>query len=482
MIQQVKAFIEKHQLLTHGSCLVAACSGGPDSLALVHILAQLRSDYGMHLVVAHVDHMFRGQESAEEAVFVELFCQQHDIPCHRTALDVPAFIAASGLSGQEAARILRYRYLREVAAAVGAASIATGHHQDDQAETVLLHLLRGAGGDGLQGMKPRNEDIIRPLLGISRVDIEAYCEQSALQPRYDSSNAKPEYLRNAIRLELLPHLMQRYNPAIKEGLCRTAAIIGEQQAYVRSEAERLWAAVAVEEADGILLQPQLFSNQHKALQREIIRLAIEKKCGNLTGIGFDHIEQIIELLIAGRTGAKVELPKGFYGYKTYGGVELRSGQTSATVKDIDLPETQLILPGITKITQLGLAFSARIGQDRNGGPAEGRSALFDLDQLLLPLYVRGRRPGDRFRPLGMTGTKKVKDFLIDVKLERAQRNRLPIVCDAAGTIIWLAGLRQAEQGKITRHTRNFLCLTIENQGEQNGENDETGCRESAVKR
>ncbi|CUH96456.1 hypothetical protein P22_2546 [Propionispora sp. 2/2-37] len=470
MIKKVKLFIDRYHLLAADDIVVAACSGGADSLALVHILCELRSSYAIRLIVAHVDHMIRGQEAAADSDFVAEFCRQRGLSCFRTKIDVPAFVEGSGRSTEDAARMLRYRYLRQVAAEAGGAKIATGHHLDDQAETVLLHLLRGAGADGLKGMQPYSEGVIRPLLGVTREEVEDYCRRQGLSPRLDSTNLQTDYLRNSIRLELFPYLEERYNPAIKASLCRTAAIIGDEHAYIRLAAQGVWQQVVKqgESPDSLLLDKPAFVRQHVALQRELFRMVVEKKQGHLRGISFYHVEKMIEMMLYGRVGSECLLPGGLLVRKTYAGLEIgaKPCKQSSCVWD-NVPEILLEVPGVTVVAELGCIVHARFIKatvtDKNL-----ESVVLDADQITPPLMIRTRLPGDRFTPAGMkNGSKKIKDFFIDAKVAREKRSRIPIVCDAEG-ILWVCGFRQAERARVTHHTQKFLQLTVERREEKDG--------------
>jgi tRNA(Ile)-lysidine synthase len=457
MLKKVKAWIDRYNLLPPGSIVLAACSGGPDSLALVHILSKLCLEYNFTLAVGHVDHMFRGRESAEDAGFVADFCRQLSLTCYQTAIDVPRFIEESGLSAEEAARLMRYSYLRKVARELGGAVIATGHHRDDQAETVLMHLLRGSGGDGLSGMKARNADIIRPLLSVTRSEIEAYCAEKSWQPRIDSTNLTAEYLRNDIRLNLLPLLRREYNQAITDALCRTAEIIGDEHDLVRQAADAAWPqAVKVENSSQWIIEVSAIACLHIAVQRELFRRIIEKKQGHLKGITFLHVEKLIQLSLSGETGSILELPGRCIFRKEYTRVlvETVGGRTAARIA---LPGIRLTVPGITTLPDGRLA-EARLYFERPVKKSAG-TAVFDWQKLRQPITIRTRLAGDRFHPLGMTGSKKVKDFFIDAKVPRRARDEALIFCDD-DQIIWIGGYRQAEYGKVTNTTKEFLEISI----------------------
>lgn len=458
MLDKIKAWASRHRLLAPGSRILAACSGGPDSLALVHILNQLQAEYGFCLAVAHINHMFR-PEAAQEAEFVADFSAGLGLTCHITTIDVPAYQQANKLSAEEAGRTLRYQYLRQVAADWGGARIATGHHRDDQAETVLINLLRGAGSGGLRGMRPLSGDIIRPLLSVSRREIEEYCRSQHLTPCQDSSNFTTEYLRNRVRLNLLPALETEYNPSIREALWRLAVLAGDEHDYICQEAGKLWGTIISDDQGKASINSQALAGLHPALQRACIRQVIEKKRGNLTGISFIHVENLITMALRGDVGSQLTLPGGLFARRTYTTLEVGTACLTAGKHRLEAA-IELAIPGITRIN--GLTVMAEIV---SAPSAAGRAtAVFDFEQLCLPVTLRGRLPGDRFRPRGLNGSKKIKDFFIDSKVPAAQRDAIPIVSDQQ-EIIWIAGYRQSEHGRITGNTKKILQLTITKQEE-----------------
>ena len=462
MLDKVKTWINNYRLVKPGSRILAACSGGPDSLVLVHILHRLKDEYGFSLAVAHVNHRLR-PEAAEEAEFVEAFTASLGITCSVMDVDVPAYSRANKISSQEeAARLLRYQCLRKIAAEWGGAQIATGHHRDDQVETVLLNFLRGAGSAGIRGMKPLNGDVMRPLLAVSRLEIEAYCEEQGLQPRRDSSNFSTEYRRNRIRLELLPALEKSYNPAIREAIWRLALLAGDEHDYIRGEATKLWGKVATA-GDNIAIESQGLAALPIALRRELIRQAIEKKRGALTGISFDHVEKLLTMALSGTVGSLMTLPGGLTARKTYAGLVIENGvlDQSKPVGTKGVEPATVVIPGSTTsggstiVAELVTALPPPIGET---------SAVFDFDKLTLPLIARSRLPGDRFRPGGLNGSQKLKKFFIDHKVPEAVRDYVPIVADQQ-EIIWVAGYRQSEHGRITATTKKILQLSITKQEE-----------------
>lgn len=455
MLAAIKVWIDRHKLLSPGDKVLVACSGGPDSLALLHILNRLRDRYEIEIKVAHVNHMFR-PEAVQEAEFVKKTASQWGLICETAEIDVPQYIKDTGTSSQEAARILRYRFLHQVADDWGNGKIATGHHRDDQVETVLYHLLRGSGGSGLGGMQAKNGRVIRPLLATSRRMVEEYCEAEGLQPVYDSSNLSSKYTRNRIRLDLLPQLERQYNESLRDCLWRTSQIIGDEHALIAELATKEWIHLAKEEKTRIVLDTDKLAALPVALQRQIFRQAFEKKQGHVRGIQFIHVETLIEAALCGSPNHKVELPGGLYAEKGYGVITL-SGRGESDCSKPELPkDTELPVPGCVRWGDYVIAAEVSDSSSCSSSPAE---AVFDYDGLTMPLVIRKRRDGDRFQPLGLGGSKKLKDFFIDAKVPRRLRDQVPIVCDRQG-ILWVAGWRRSEQGKIKTDTRRFIKMKL----------------------
>lgn len=454
LLNKVERFCAQRRLLLAGDAVLIACSGGPDSLALADLLLRMRESWRLRLTVLHVEHGIRGEASEADARFVREFCEARGLPFLLRRADVPKLAREEGLSLEDAARRARYAFLREAAAALGGAKIATGHHSGDQAETVLLHLLRGAGGAGLGGMRPARRGVIRPLLAATKGEILAYCGARELAAREDETNAQLAYARNRVRLSLLPQLAA-FNPAVGEALCRTAELVGAEHDFV-SECAR--AALAHCAADGGVLRiaDETLAAQHVAVRREMIRQAIVQLCGHARELTFFHIEKVLALAAAQRTGKWLSLPGGIGARRAYDALELFKGKPAPPRRlELCLP---LCVPGITSAPGTGLAVQAAFVSA--GARESGRNAaLFDADALALPLFVRTRRPGDRFRPSGAQYTKKLKDFLIDLKVAQEARERILLVCDQE-EILWVAGYRCARKGRPGKETRRLLQLLL----------------------
>ena len=437
LLSKVRSWCERRQLFPKEALVLAACSGGPDSLALVQVLQCLAGEQGFRLAVAHVDHCFRGEASAADERFVAEFCRQRQLPYQAVAIDVPGYLQEHGGSSQDVARRLRYQWLRETAAALGASYIALGHHADDQAETFLLHLLRGAGTEGLAAMAEQEGLLVRPFLQVRRQEIERYCSEQGLKPRLDESNLKDKYLRNRIRHHLLPDLKD-YNPEIVSALTRTADIIREEHDFVRQEALKAQERCVFWLENSCQVELLAYASYHPAVQRELWRQVLEKKRGSLTGICFVHVENLLKLASEGRTGAVQVLPGGWQVRKDYDCLVLEPLAAAAQgpsreagwQREVDVPSVT-VLPDGSRLETSWLAFAKA---------ADSAVLALPWEAVALPLVVRFRQPGDVFQPAGMGGRKKLKDYLIDAKVPQSQRDQLPLLCDAQG-ILWVAGLR-----------------------------------------
>jgi tRNA(Ile)-lysidine synthase len=463
----VRETIAKYEIFTPGVKVVVGVSGGPDSLCLLHLLHHFRGELGIILHVAHLHHALRGEEADEDARFVENLAISWGLPSTVEKRDVPAYAKREKLAIEEAARQVRYTFLAKVARGVGASSVAVGHNADDQVETIIMHWLRGAGTAGLRGMRPVQRwplpsvdlRLVRPLLEIPRGEIEAYCQEHHLTPRYDRSNLDTTYYRNRIRHELLP-LLEKYNPNIREVLRRAALIIADDHDYLAREGQKAWEKV-VREMDGTLVfDLKAWDELHSSLQRQLLRQAIRNLRSDLRNIDWVHIEEARRALGEKPAGTEVTLPRGLSLFRSY--------ETFVIGDTLPIPEMPLIdeemgiaVPGRTAlpdgswevICELLAADQGKEEALNNEDPWQG---YLDLDQAGQDLILRRRKPGDRFQPLGMGGrSKPLREFMIDAKIPHHIRDRLPLVVSPQN-IVWVAGHRVDERARVTERTERVL--------------------------
>ena len=447
---------------------MVAVSGGADSVCLLHVLLQLRNNLGVTLHAAHLNHKLRGEEADADARYVASLAQRLGIPATIAEQDVGRYREEHRLSLEEAAREVRYSFLAEVAAATGAERVAVGHTADDQVETILMHLVRGSGLAGLRGMAPLSRwhsqasqaqiTVVRPLLEVARAETAAYCAAHDLTPRADSSNESLAYLRNRFRSELIP-LLRRYNPRVSQALLRTAAAIADDLSYSDEQVSQLWGSAITEQPYGLVLHTGEARALHPALRRHLLRAALERLLGGLTDVESSHIEAMMRAL-AGPAGKRLSLPGGLVFYVDYGACILGRGGEGIPCPLPPLEgEHQLNVPGETLLP--GWRVSARLlappAPQIESSPWR---AYLDYDRAGPRLVVRERRPGDRFQPLGLEAPKKLQDFMVDAKVPRLWRSRVPLVCSSEG-ILWVVGWRVGHLARLTPETRRILLLEFE---------------------
>jgi tRNA(Ile)-lysidine synthase len=458
MRHSLQSILKHSPLIAPGDKNLVAVSGGPDSLSLLHAFDALKDELQLGgLYAAHLDHGLRGEESAAEAQFVADFCAERNIPCRVGKVDVKTIQQESGNSKQEAARDARYAFLEEAADEFGANKIATAHTKDDQVETILFNILRGTGLEGLKGIPAQRGRYIRPLLNISRAEIEAYCTEHNLNPRRDPSNQSPEnYTRNRIRLELLPALARDYNPNVQEALLRLSQIASRDQDYLQSEAQAMLPHLTNDEdTNQLVLDRHGISVLHPAMQRHIVRAAIERVRGTLAAVTYDHVDSLCEALSSTEEAFGITLPHPAL-IITLKRDTLTFRVPSRQIAKPNAFSTPLPVPSEITITETGWTIKVSL----EVLPAVDCSAVLGSDRIdLSSLIVRNWQVGDRMAILGMNGkSKKVQDILMDAKVPRDQRHTIPIVADAHG-ILWIAGIAVAERAKTTEKTANPLYLT-----------------------
>jgi len=454
-------------MLQEGDHLLAAVSGGPDSIALLRVLIMLSPEYRLKLTVAHLNHGLRGIEADGDEDFVRRLCAETGIPCVCRKSDIHSLRAGHGGSLEEVAREERYRFLEETANSCGAGKIATGHHCDDQAETVLINLVRGTGLEGLKGIAPvRNGRIIRPLLDVSMSEITNFLEKEGLTYRTDSSNLTPFFLRNRIRNDLLPSLRKDYNPQIVKGLCQTADIMRRDDEYLQEAVRKTlsnWGVVPGGEE--ITLPLTSVQGLPVALQRRIIKVLTE---GSLkvgaAGIAYCHINAVLDLALNPRCVASLDLPRGIRIEKKRGTLLIgrqceRKRGGSRQVCELPTRRFEIVVkvPGMVSLIgpEQTIRFEFIEKPDLSEMKKSPKVAFMDDERIHPPLVLRNVKPGDRMAFLGMGGTKKLKDYFIDQKISRTTRDKIPLLADALG-VIWIAGERISERVRVTGLTKKVL--------------------------
>jgi tRNA(Ile)-lysidine synthase len=475
--ERVLRTVRRHALIARGGRVVVALSGGADSVALVHLLRELQ-DLGEVTVagLAHLNHQLRGAEADEDEAFCQALAAGLGLPIHVGRADVRAFAREQRRSVEDAARVVRYAFLEEAADRVAADAIAVAHTLDDQAETILLRLIRGSGPRGLAGILPRAGRVVRPLIEIARADLRQYIETRQLAWREDASNGDLSIPRNRVRHELIPYLEREFSPGISAVLAREAAIAREDENRLQQEAIDLAVSIVLrtEAASGdrqgdldrglpancLEVDARALTSLHPALAARVARYAMSVLAPG-SFIGFDHVERFLRFAREdGRDGgAALSLP-GQQAVRRGGRILLgaeppREAQTNSF-------RVPLSIPGEVTLDNQGWAISAERVEagEWSTGPwtARAPAVAVAMAPLSLPLAIRSRRPGDRFRPLGLGHGKKLQDFLVDRKIPRETRDSLPLVVDGNDRIVWVVGESVAEDFRVTEPSRGVLLL------------------------
>lgn len=453
VIEKVRNFLEREVLKSEPVSILAAVSGGVDSMVMLDCLHELRGDLDLRIVVAHLDHRLRGESSRKDALFVGNQAEKRNLKFVKGERKVKEFAKKNSLSTEEAARVARYEFLRSTCQKQCCDFIALGHQKDDQAETVMLNLIRGAGLKGLSGMNPVRGEFIRPLLECSREEIKAYARKRDLPWHEDETNREVKYRRNKIRNELLPSLEEEYNPNIKETLARTAHLLSEVANFTKGEVEESWKEIRTKtNEEAVRFSHRQLDNYHRYVKKEIIRRAIKELRGNLSDITYTHVTSVLEEINDPKPRSKIHLPGEIIFEKTQNYAQFaRETKDKASSFTYNLPSK-----GKKKIREIGWEFDLRPSKlEEQIFPEDPLKEYVDLNKFEGQLKVRNRREGDRFTPLGMKGTKKLKDFFIDENVPYHQRDSIPIVCDQQG-IIWVVGFRLEEKYKIDEDTEEVL--------------------------
>lgn len=457
LLQQVQQFIHDHHLFERGDRVIAAVSGGLDSIVMLDILIALHESMKIDLVVAHFNHQLRGAESEEDEQFVRKFSASHGLECYVEGANTESWAESQKLSLQEAARELRYAFFDKLRSSAGFYKIATAHNADDNAETILLNICRGAGVRGLSGIPVWRKDIsvVRPLLGVTRDQIESYSREKKLPYRLDSSNLESDYTRNYLRLEIVPQLIQNLNPNLVGTLRRTGQLFYELDQFLGIEAQRILTTVCSKrEKDQIVLDIRELHNQPMFMQEYLLLIVARDYTGR--EIDSSAVKAIVKVSNS-ETGTTCSIAGDRVVYRDRNQLVFRNTALSN-------PFCYRIEAG-DSYTFEQFGFGSELVSER-GPVAEGLIEYIDQDLLGKELLVRNWLEGDWFYPLGLGGKKKLSDFFIDAKVPMYEKHSIPVLV-SDGDIVWVCGKRLDDRFKLTSRTKNILKLIYTPQSGKN---------------
>lgn len=454
IIKKVKHTIEKYNMISMGDHVLVGLSGGPDSVCLLQILNILKPEYRLKISAAYIDHGLRPDDVPEEIKFCKHLCESLNIPFYTQSIDVKSFAENEKINIQEAARILRYGAMEQISINIKAHKIAVAHNADDQAETVIMRLLRGAGPAGLSGIPPVRKKIIRPLIEVERAEIEKFLSEKNISHIIDPSNESLKYLRNKIRKTLMP-VLKSISPKATKIISRTADILREENDYINVAVTKALMRLMSRKTDK---KVELFCNPMEVLNivvlRRALRVAIDS-VKDLKGLTFDHIEDIIKLIKTGKPGDRLYLPKGIRVIKGY------STLTVTAEPPKKLSTYEIHEPMDIYLEEASVLLSLKeIKREELHDFGNGKSIIYiDMDKIKFPLIVRARKPGDYFYPFGFGKKKKIQDFFVDEKVPRDERDIVPVI-ESNGDIVCIAGYRLDDRFKIDDNTKRCLQIKI----------------------
>jgi tRNA(Ile)-lysidine synthase len=454
--RRVELTIREQGLCQPGDILIVALSGGADSTALLDVLSKLAT-YSLHLIAAHLNHCLRGAESDDDESFCRDLAAHHAITFESRRVDIKALAASSGVNLEDAGRRARIDFLDELLQKYNASAIAVAHHADDQAETVLMHLLRGSGMTGLSGMTYRNgRRFIRPFLDVSRAEIECYLNEHGLEWREDSSNRDTAFLRNSIRHRLMP-LLRQYNPAIRARLMTTARILAAEDAFLAELALQASVDSCRQDGNGVVCSIVRLVRHPPVLLGRIIRQTCQHLAGTLEGFSQCHIEAIVRLIQSPRPNSRLSLPHGITVVREYETLQLRNSVEKPGESVVESTSELMITgPG-----NYPLAYGAQLSVEVTGGTdfsSPPEIAYLNQEKIPFPWLIRSFRPGDRIIPFGMSSSKKVKEIFIEKKIPLSERKRIPLLF-CRDKLVWIAGLRASESCRVSSMCTKVLKLT-----------------------
>jgi tRNA(Ile)-lysidine synthase len=461
MFERFKKNIIEKELLKKRDTVVLGISGGPDSICMLSLFLRLKEEWDLILIPVHLNHMLRGEDSARDALFVSEFCRQNGLECISFERDVSGMAAKWKMSLEEAGRKIRYDLFMSAAKDNNSRCIALGQNRNDQAETILMRMMRGTGLMGLAGIEHKRENLfVRPILIFKRLEIESYCAENELNPRTDLTNLEPIYTRNKIRLELLPYIEENFNNKIIDSLYRMGDMLRNDSDFIENEAAKAFDKMAEVSEDGsVSIARGDFNREYRAVKTRILRRAIKIVKGNLINITGERVLSALNAIEKTSTKKTIEFP-GSIDVTIHGNlIDVSVKEVCQVMADFEyslkigeklcIEETGDLIE--MEVFPFSQAFKMRTDAwivFIDAGKIESES-----------LRVRNRRIGDRFSPLGMKGTKKLKDFLIDEKTEKGKRDSVLLLCDG-NEIIWVAGYRMSELYKTDSGTKNVLKITI----------------------
>lgn len=455
-------FIINNNLLKSGDGVVVALSGGPDSVCLLNLLCEIKEEMNLKIAAAHVNHMLRGEAADEDEKYAEDMCKNLGIKFFSKRVDVDNYAKMRGVSSETAGREVRYAFFEEIRNELGFEKVATAHNANDQAETILMRIMRGTGLEGLAGIPVKRDDIfIRPILFMVREDIEEYCEKHKLNPRIDKTNLERLYSRNKIRLDILPYMKKNFNSDVVEAINRMAILLQQDNEYIMEEVNKCYKDNCIVSPNEVVITEKVFE-YNSAVTNRIIRKAIKQVSGSNYDVEMKHIHDVI-LLNTLQTNKKIDLPNGLCAKNVYGDIHIkkRENKQKSKMLEVVFEKKQLINGKNVEFMEYLFNFEV-INKDniKNIDSIKNNNVkYFDFNNINGNIIIRNRRNGDKIIPLGMKGSKKLKKLFIDMKIPQEQRDSFPII-QFGDDIAWVVPIKMADKFKVRSTTEKILKIEM----------------------
>lgn len=459
-MKKVEKFITDNEIFKHGDSVLLGVSGGADSTCLLYVLNDLKEKFDLKLLVVHVNHGIRGEEADRDAMHVKKMCEKLNVPFRLKEIDVPSISKETGKSEEEAGRDARYATFFEIAKEINADKIAVAHNLNDNSETILFNLFRGTGIKGLMGIPVKREKIVRPLLCCTRKEIEEYLKTKGIEYQNDSTNSDTEYSRNKLRLDVIPYIKKNINEKVEYNIVNAANNLSEIYEYINSQADMTYKEYVIH--DIIINEAEKLP---AAILSEVIRKQIYKIAGKLKDITRVHVQSVKELLKM-EVSKKIELPYNLVAIKKYEGVEIT--QVKETENHVILPEQTLIKENkIYSVPNMEI-MPEKADFDRENIEELLYTKWFDYDKIDR-LVLRTRKPGDYIVIDDNGRTKKLKEYFINEKIPREERDKVLLLADG-NSIVWVLGYRISAKYKVTKDTKNIIKISYDKEKKDDTQN------------
>ncbi|WP_455804610.1 tRNA lysidine(34) synthetase TilS [Clostridium butyricum] len=460
MYKKVMSYIKDNNLIKSGDKVLVALSGGPDSVCLLNILYNLKAELNIEIGAAHLNHLLRDKDAFEDEEYVKTLCKSLDIPCFVKRVDINKYSKDKKMSSEMAGRDARYNFFDDIVKDEGYTKIATAHNANDQAETILFRLMRGSGIEGLCGIKVRRDKIIRPILCLSRKEVEEYIEINNLKPRIDKTNFEKIYNRNKIRLDMIPYIKENFNEDIIQTLNRMSVLLQKDNEFIEDSARSFYEKHCIEQSDYFIIKKEMFDNKEAVVTR-VIRYALTNFSKTHYDFEMKHIYEICNLA-KNNSGKAIDLPNKIYAENIYGDIYIKE---RININNIDVKQEIVVNKNEINGKKIffndeNIEFSVLKNDSNLDLNQNNFIKYFDFDKINDSISLRKRKNGDKIIPLGMKGSKKIKDLFIDMKVPKEERDCIPLLCFDEN-ISWIVGIRVSEEYKITNKTKNILRVIVE---------------------